>query len=169
MSQKIGIFAGTFDPIHEGHIAFAQAVRQLAGLDRVIFLPEPSPRRKINVSPVNQRLAQIQSQIDTIDGLGVIHIDQAQFTVDQTLPALAKLYPQANFALLVGSDVVKRLHYWPHFESIRQTTKFIVGLRSGDSQSDITDYLDALGVKYDIVTTAHSDVSSTQKKVARHD
>jgi nicotinate-nucleotide adenylyltransferase len=50
--KKIGIFAGTFDPIHEGHVAFAQAVLADLSLDKIYFLPERQPRRKTNVGKI---------------------------------------------------------------------------------------------------------------------
>lgn len=164
MNQKIGIFSGSFDPIHEGHLAFAKAAIEAAGLDKVVFLPEPVPRRKINVSSVAQRINWIENQIADSTNLDVLHIDQSQFTVDDTMPVIEKLYPSANFSLLIGSDIVNHLHYWQHFESVRQKYPLIVAMRAGFDDSTITEYLDALGVNYKLVTAPYNDVSSTQKK-----
>lgn len=165
MSQKIGVYAGTFDPLHEGHLAFAETALESAGLDQVVFLPEPFPRRKINVTPIKQRVENIEASLEGQDSLSVVHIDQLQFTVDQTMPVLNRLFPQAEFSFLIGSDLVSHLHYWHNFEIIRQNYSLIVGMRDGDEESSVLNYLKALNVRFEIVKTRYSGVSSSQKKL----
>ncbi len=162
MRQKIGIFAGSFDPIHDGHLAFASAALEQINLDRVVLLPEPQPRRKSNVSPIAKRVDAIEQALQNIKGLEVISINQPQFTVEHTMPTLIDLYPNSDFWLLIGSDIVHHLHYWPKFESMRKTVPIIVGLRQGFNTAELRNYLDTLGVKYQIIETAYGHIASSQ-------
>lgn len=162
MSQKIGIYAGTFDPIHDGHVAFAEMALSQADLDSVVFLPEPTPRRKTNVTPADKRVLAIKERLVDLDRLEVRHIDQAQFTIDDTMPVLRGLYPGAKFSLLIGSDLVHQIHYWPHFEVIRSTMRLIVGLRQGADQTELANYLDTLGINHQFVRTDFDKLSSSQ-------
>ena len=63
MVKRIGIFAGTFDPVHKGHISFALQAIEAAGLDEVVFLPEPRPRHKQSVTDQSHRIAMINLAI----------------------------------------------------------------------------------------------------------
>src|SRR3989344_4473010 len=78
---KVGIYPGAFDPVHEGHVAFAQLVIAQHGLDKVFFLPEPTPRYRQAVKAYEHRLAMIKLAIKKYDSLGVIQLDHNRFTV----------------------------------------------------------------------------------------
>src|SRR5258708_1287895 len=85
--KKIPIFAGTFDPVHEGHLAFAQAALE-EGLEKVMFLVEPRPRRKQGVRALEHRTAMVQLAIADEPQLSTIVLEQARFSVNETLPVL---------------------------------------------------------------------------------
>lgn len=126
--MKIGIYAGTFDPIHNGHLAFArQALEQ--GLDMVYFLPEPRPRRKQGVRALEHREGMIDAAIRDDARLGLIKLEQARFTVHETLPVLEQRFPGADLVFLFGDDVVKHLADWPHVTDLALRVRLLVALR----------------------------------------
>ncbi len=161
--MKIGIFPGTFDPIHKGHIEFALTALRECGLDEVIFLPEHSPRRKTGVSPLKQRISQIEKRIEKYPRLHVAELKSKQFTVDETLPELRRL--GSKMTLLIGSDVAAHLHLWPGLDELLGEMDLAVGLRGDHAADEIEKLVSELGVKYAIVETAHKDVSSSQLRL----
>ncbi len=72
--KKVGILAGTFDPIHIGHIAFALRAIEKAQLDKVILLPEREPRRKRNVTDFNHRLSMLKLSVKSFELLEVLEL-----------------------------------------------------------------------------------------------
>lgn len=133
MVKKIGIFAGTFDPVHDGHIAFAQEALAL-GLEKVMFLVEPRPRRKQGVRALEHRLAMIQLATAHNTHFGVIVLEQARFTPRETLPALQHRFAGYELALLFGDDVVSHmvdhLAAWPHIRELAASAGLIIGARA---------------------------------------
>ncbi len=159
--MKIGIFPGTFDPLHRGHIEFALAAARDCGLDEVIFLPEHSPRRKTGTSPLNQRISQIEEQIKNHPGLRVARLKSKQFTVAKTLPEL-RLLGGNQMTLLVGSDVAANLHFWPGLDELLNEMNLAVGLRGEQTAEEIEQLIAGLGAEYRVIETEHKDVSSSQ-------
>lgn len=127
--QRIGIFAGTFDPVHDGHIAFAQGAIEACALDKVYFLVEPRPRHKQGVKSIEHRHTMVDAAIKHEALLGSIHLPDSQFTIDGTLPRLLARFEGAKLYLLMGDDVVRHLTAWPYIERLVNSVEFIIGLR----------------------------------------
>lgn len=163
--MRIGIFSGTFDPIHRGHIAFALAALKQASLDKIVLLPERSPRGKLGVSDFTHRLNMVRLAVRPHRKLSAVALDDARFTVDHTLPALQARFAGAELVLLFGSDVVRGFGFrWPHLDKLLASVEFAVSLRAGESESDIRTFLDSLGkpVRATIVAGPHAHVSATE-------
>ena len=126
--MKIGIFAGTFDPIHSGHLAFAQAALD-AGVDKVYFLPEPRPRRKQGVRALEHRLAMVELAIADETKFGAIKLEQARFTPHETLPVLQQRFKGAQLVLLFGDDVMAHIAGWPHVQELVENVSLLVAVR----------------------------------------
>jgi|JI10StandDraft_1071094.scaffolds.fasta_scaffold995067_1 nicotinate-nucleotide adenylyltransferase len=159
--QRIGIFSGTFNPLHAGHMAFALQAVQTCRLDQVVFLPEPNPRGKFNVPDVAIRLREIENQLINHPTLAVRQLTQPQFSVDYTLPLLQTLYPQSQLVLLIGSDVVLSLHKWPHIKTLTSSVEFAIGLRGSNDESSLVQYLASFDIDYTIIHTSYKHVSSS--------
>lgn len=143
-SMKIGIYPGAFDPVHDGHVAFARAAQDTHGLDKVYFLPEPSPRYKQGVKALEHRLAMVQLAIKDQQDLGAIQLDQARFSVHETWPILNARFEGSEVYMLLGSDVAARLASWPNIGLFaRSVPKFVIALRSQSSR-DVTAMLETL-------------------------
>jgi nicotinate-nucleotide adenylyltransferase len=154
--QRIGIYAGAFDPVHDGHIAFAKTAIAKAGLDRVYLLAEPRPRHKQGVKALEHRMAMIEHAIARESGLGQIVLDQARFTAHETWPLLESRFAGAQLFMLMGEDIFKRLIHWPRIDELVTSAHFIVGLRDGHDETDLRTHLGvleqtkALDLHYDI-------------------
>ena len=165
--KRIGIFAGTFDPIHQGHIAFCLAAAEKCGLNTVYLLPEPTPRNKQNVTSITQRVQQINEAIEPFPELEVVLLDEEQFSVSRTLPNLHKKFPDAAITLLIGSDIAcYSFAKWPRLDTLLQTTDIAIGIRSAHSEGEVTHAMDQLQHKspalhYCLVTTPYSHLSSS--------
>jgi nicotinate-nucleotide adenylyltransferase len=132
---KIGIFSGTFDPIHAGHISFALKALESAGLDRVMIIPEAMPRRKEGTTHYAHRVAMIKLALKPYKKLKLLELPDKQFSVQKTLPRLKKLFPEDELYMLLGSDMVDLLispraaEQWPGIDAMLSTIKIIVSVR----------------------------------------
>jgi nicotinate-nucleotide adenylyltransferase len=172
--QRIGVYSGTFDPIHAGHIAFADATQKVCALDRVIFLPEKQPREKQHVSDIAERLALLDQATEPYKNLHVQQLESAQFSVQHTLPELRRLLGDANFTLLVGSDVVRTFLYrWEGLATLLAEVSLAIGMRAGDSQGEMLKIIHELEQTYKIPTTytfivaPHADLASSHFRKVR--
>lgn len=166
--KRIGLYPGTFDPIHIGHITFAQESFERLQLDQVVFLPEDQPRGKWDVTSHHKRMQQVNTALSKYDDLRALRLDDACFTIQKTLPKLQKLFPDAQLTLLIGSDVVNGLENWQGLEELLGSVSFAIGMRTGDRQDDVGSIIKTLEDKYDIpigyqcILTPYAHVASTQ-------
>lgn len=160
---RIGIFSGTFDPVHNGHIDFAKAVVRSGEVDKVIFLPEAWPRNKSNVTPIEQRLTMLKLATADEPSLEVRSLPDRQFTVTKTLPELQKMFAGDELFLLMGADVAKRIDSWPGVDNLRPV-KIIIGERKGEKAPTILP-LDFLVISGD---NGHIAASGVRSGMAEH-
>jgi nicotinate-nucleotide adenylyltransferase len=144
--KKIGIFSGTFDPVHNGHLAFAEAAIS-TGLDKVYFLVEPTPRRKQGVRALEHRREMVRLAIKDNPRLGSIIFEKSRLTPKDSLPELQNRFTGAEIHLLFGDDVIahmiEHLAEWPHVEEIAKSAKLIIAARN-HRQKDLAYDLDRL-------------------------
>lgn len=165
MTKRIGIFAGTFDPVHRGHIAFALAALKQCALDKVVFMPEHSPRGKMGVSDFVHRLQMLKLAVRPHRTLHALRLDETQFTVAETLPALQQKYAGAQLVMLFGSDVVRTFGFrWPGLETLLAQVELAISLRAGEAETELADFLTTLAVpiKATFVHGPHAHVSATK-------
>ncbi len=128
LKPRIGIYAGTFDPIHNGHLAFAHEALK-TGLDKILFLVEPRPRRKQGVRALEHRHNMVELAIKDEPNFGTIALGQARFNVQETLPVLQALFPDHMLVFLFGDDVISHIAHWPHRLELLQQTELLVAVR----------------------------------------
>lgn len=167
-TTKIGIYPGAFDPVHNGHVAFAEAAILKHNLDKVFFLPEPRPRHKQGVKALEHRTAMVELAIQGNAKLGLIVLEQQRFTVHETWPLLVSRFEGADSFMLLGSDVASRLASWPNIEELAKTApRFIVALRGEDaahmrSMLQTMRKVKKLDLHYSLIETQHSVYSSSK-------
>ncbi|MEW6510663.1 MAG: nicotinate-nucleotide adenylyltransferase [Bacteroidota bacterium] len=134
--MKLGIFGGTFDPVHHGHLIVAEYVREKVGLDRVLLVPSfISPHKQEEaVSEVEDRLAMLREAVGPKSRLEISEIELRRggvsYTVD-TLRELSASHPADRLFLLLGSDNVREFHTWKDPAEIGRLARLIVLTRPG--------------------------------------
>ena len=151
-SSRIGIYAGTFDPVHAGHISFALQALQVARLDKVYFLPERRPRDKSGVEHFGHRVAMLKRALKPHQRFGVLELVDVNFSVERTLPALQKQFAGDELVFLLGSDVVPGLANWPHANRLLAGNELVIGLRNQDDRASLHTIVEAWPVQPKAVT-----------------
>lgn len=142
---KVGIFSGTFDPVHVGHIGFAVAAAREVQLEKIILLPERQPRSKAGVTPFADRVAMLKLATQKQPFFEVVEFDEQRFTIDTTLPKLQQRYDR-DLSLLIGSDVAQIFaDRWPGLDKLLEQMGLIIALRNGDSESEIKKLMSQIG------------------------
>jgi nicotinate-nucleotide adenylyltransferase len=146
--KRIGIYAGTFDPVHNGHIGFALRALEGAKLDEVIFFPEKRPREKDEVTDLQHRFELLVRAVAPYEGLGVRLLSPEQFCVRGTMPELRAMFDDAQMCMLIGSDVVKTFpDRWTNLDELFADVELVIGLRKGDTSKALKKVLRDLDVK----------------------
>ncbi|MDI9641166.1 nicotinate-nucleotide adenylyltransferase [Kamptonema cortianum] len=132
--KKYAIFGGTFDPIHLGHVAVAQHVRDALDLDEVIFVPNArNPLRKAPIASVTDRLRMCQLALLGESGLSVSDIEATRggesFTIDTVEEFL--LVNPGQIWLILGADALKSFDQWRDFEKLVRRSRLAVVARDG--------------------------------------
>lgn len=135
--SRIGIYAGTFDPVHAGHITFALQSVQVAKLDMVYFLPERRPRAKQQVEHFGHRVAMLNKATKPYKQFEVMELVDVSFSIERTLPFLERQFPDSELVFLFGSDVIGGLVGWPKSDRLIKKGELVIGLRSQDDRADI--------------------------------
>lgn len=136
-ASRLGIYAGTFDPVHSGHVAFALQSLQAAKLDRVLFLPERRPRDKQQVEHFGHRVAMLNRATKPYPEFSVLELVDVNFSVERTLPKLWQLYPESELVFMLGSDVALGLGEWPHAKELLEAGEVVIGLRFQDDRNKV--------------------------------
>lgn len=145
--MKLGLFGGSFDPIHRGHVASARSARIEAGLDRVLFLPTADPPHKppLAASPW-ARFAMVELALLDEKGLFAsafeLTPERTTYTVD-TLDHFRKTEPQAELHLLVGADSLPHLHTWKRWRELIRLARLVVLRRPGWDRQEVESGLPA--------------------------
>lgn len=145
--MKIGIFGGTFNPIHKGHILLAEYCRKSAKLDKIILIPTYTPPHKAgsNLADAGHRLnmCRIACRDYRYCEVSDIEIERRgkSYTCD-TLTSLKELYPTDELFLIVGADMFLTLDKWKNPEIIFDKAKIITIPRDNSDYNVLCGYYD---------------------------
>ena len=135
---RIGLFGGTFDPPHVGHLVTAVNVRHALQLDVVILMVANVPWQKAGTRPITDahaRLAMVQAAVADVDGLvaGRAEIDHGghSYTAD-TLELLSQQHPGASLFTIVGDDAASKIESWERYEEVAARSTLVVVDRPGE-------------------------------------
>ena len=133
--MRLGILGGTFDPVHNGHLALAAAARDHFSLDTVLFVPAGQPWRKTReITPAAHRLAMLELAVAGNASLGISDVELRRpgptYTAD-TLDALAGERLDDAFWFILGADALADLPHWKDPERIVRHAVIAVAPRTG--------------------------------------
>ena len=134
--MKIGLFFGSFNPVHNGHLIIANYVCERTELDKVwlVVSPQNPLKQKETLLREYDRLHLINLAIEDNENLKASNIEfklpKPSYTID-TLIYLKEKYPQHQFALIMGSDNLATLHKWKNYEQILKNYDLLVYRRNG--------------------------------------
>ena len=133
--MKAGLFGGTFNPFHNGHIEIIQYVKDRYGLEKIFLIPSATPPHKpdINLAPANDRFEMVKQSLKGHENFFVSDKELIRkgpsFTID-TINEFKKEYgPTTLFYLLMGSDAFLDITTWKHKDQIFEAIQIIIMLR----------------------------------------
>ena len=143
--MKIGIFGGTFNPVHKGHIHAAKCFREECGLDLVYVIPNYISNLKTpNSTPAEDRLAMLEIAFRGETGFVISDMEirrgGVSYTAD-TVRALKELHPEGEIYLFFGDDWLEGFHRWRDFDYLRENLTVALANRSGRDIGELTDKL----------------------------
>jgi len=148
--KRIGIFGGTFNPVHHGHLINIELIKEHFSLDLILLIPVKIPVHKTvsdNISP-SDRYKMLELAIAGLKGFQVSDIELKRESSSYTITTLEELkiiYPGDELFLIIGSDSFNELDTWKEFKKILQEYPLIVMQRSGDEQ-----------LRDDLLSSAHN-------------
>ena len=158
---RTGIFGGSFNPIHKGHISLAQQLRKRAGLDEVWLMvsPENPLKQSADLLDDNLRMKMAHMALEGVEGIVAsdyeMHLPKPSYTWN-TLQKLSKDYPDREFVLLMGGDNWALFDRWYHHEDILTNYQIVVYPRKD------TEVPDPFVPSVCIVEAELLDISSTE-------
>lgn len=175
--KKYGIFGGSFNPIHYGHLMICEYIKGEMGLDKVIFIPTGNPPHKeIGVS-AEDRYEMVRLAISSNPDFEISDIETTRlnlsYTVD-TIRELKKIYKEEKLYFLIGLDSLFQLKTWKKIGDLSQEIEFVVALRPGYiDKEEINNEIDFLrenfGTRINLIKTPLYEISSTDLRDRIHE
>jgi nicotinate-nucleotide adenylyltransferase len=170
VSRRVGVFGGTFDPPHVGHLVVAVNVFHELRLDRLLLVVANDPWQKSTVravTPALDRLAMVQAAVAEMPGLEASDLEirrgGTSFTAD-TLAEVQAHEPGAQLFLVLGSDAVSGLGTWDRVDEVQRLAELAVVTRPGSEA-----VVPPPGFRWIAVETPRLDVSSTDLRARVRD
>lgn len=175
--KKYGIFGGSFNPIHYGHLMICEYIKEEMGLDKVIFIPTGNPPHKDLGVSAEDRYEMVRLAISPNPDFEISDIETTRvnlsYTVD-TIRELKKIYKEEKLYFLIGLDSLFQLKTWKKIGDLSQEIEFVVALRPGYiDKEEINNEIDFLrenfGTKINLINTPLYEISSTDLRDRIHE
>jgi nicotinate-nucleotide adenylyltransferase len=161
--RRIGLFGGTFDPPHVGHLVTAVNVRHALDLDVVVLMVANVPWQKEGtrvITPAADRFEMVDAAVSDVPGLvpGRDEIDMGgpSYTAD-TLAVLAERYPGAELFTIIGDDAAAGLHSWTRWDEVVLRSQMVVVDRPGEPV-ELADDIDWIRVEVPRLEVSSTDL-----------
>ena len=165
---RIGVYGGSFDPIHIGHLRSALEVSQAQELDELRFLPSGNPPHRARAQVANEhRLKMLQLAVDDAPGIGIddreLGRKSTSYSID-TLETIQAENPQADLTLIIGMDQFNAFDTWHRWQELLQRVELAVMERPGETLSGSAYQLMAssLQKRISIVSVTQLEISSSR-------
>ncbi|MDP4730575.1 MAG: nicotinate (nicotinamide) nucleotide adenylyltransferase [Flavobacteriales bacterium] len=165
--MNIALLFGSFNPVHNGHLAMAHAALQSNKCDEVWFVVSPhNPLKSLNtLASANDRAHMVSLALQNESKIKICTIEFDMPTPSYTIHTIRKLkeeYPSFNFHILCGTDVVNSLPAWYKYEELIQAVKFLVCSREIENQFAQHTLIQDHPEQFEFIAFEAIDVSSTQ-------
>jgi len=163
--SRIGVFGGTFDPPHLGHLVAASEAAFRCGLDEVVFVPTGDPWQKhhLKVTDSVARLAmtRLAVEADPLFRVSTCDVDREgpTYAVDTVADVRAEYDRKVELYFIIGADSLANLHTWHRVEELCKAVRFIALNRPGHSRTEVDT---SFGVEVDFIDMPAVDISSTE-------
>lgn len=164
MDNRVGIFGGSFDPVHIGHIRQCESYLASGFIDQIWIVPVfAAPHKSTGtVASYSDRLEMLNLAFADNERIRVMDIESSlpipNYTI-RTLDFLNPTYPDLHFCLCIGSDSLAQFHTWYEYEQILVNTRLLVATRP---DVDISDVKQSILEKSTIINHEPVDISSSQ-------
>ncbi|MBS1855366.1 MAG: nicotinate (nicotinamide) nucleotide adenylyltransferase [Acidobacteria bacterium] len=163
--MRLAIFGGTFDPVHEAHLAIARAAADGFALDRVLFVPAAHPPHKRGATHASfaDRLSMIELAVRGDARFEASRLEEftaCSYSIDTIERVRALLAPEDELFFLIGADAFAEIRTWKRWEDVARAVHFLVATRPGAS------YDVPSGVTADRVDAVRLPVSSSDARRA---
>jgi len=168
--DRIGVFGGTFDPVHTGHLVFAETAREQAGLQSVLFMPahiQPFKQDE-SILPDDDRLRMLRLATADNPFFGVTTIETDKGGVSYTIESLQRLakgFPGKKICFIVGTDMFLNIEKWKKAETLLEKFDIVVGARPGydneAAQKTAKRIIRKHGTRIDFIENPEIELSST--------
>ncbi len=167
MGIKLGVFGGTFNPIHIGHLRLAEDVREKFTLDRIIFIPTNIPPHKkveFGADPID-RLKMVQIAVEKNGSFICDDVEIKRGGNSYTIDTVNYIYKNYQFDkkpfFLLGSDLIPELSTWKRIDRLTELLSFIVLLRN--NYPIVSEYgNDIMGFEYSIFSDRNIEITSSE-------
>lgn len=166
--MKLGIMGGTFNPIHNAHLATAEFIKDKYNLDKVVFIPTGDPPHKKIILDKFHRYNMVVLSAMKNDDFFVsdfeINKKEQSYTVD-TLRYIVETYPNEELYFITGSDAINQIESWKDFRENFKLAKFIGAIRPGigilETQENVERFRKDYCADVDLVYVPSLEISST--------
>ena len=142
MADRIGIYGGTFDPVHTGHLLLGRDAVEQLNLSRLIFVPAAISPHKLEQEPGASGLMRLRMLTEAVAGEENFVVDAGEldrpgpsFTIDTLETLRSRLAADCEFFYLVGEDNLAKLHTWHRIDDLRRLATFVVFRRGGAAEA----------------------------------
>jgi nicotinate-nucleotide adenylyltransferase len=167
---RMGIFGGSFDPVHIGHLRFAELSREIFNLEKIIFIPAYNlPHTyKSNASDYNFRYKITKKSISGNRYFEISDIESKRekksWTIE-TLRIMKEIYPEKELYFMMGSDSFEKIDTWKDWRTIISEYKLIIAVRPGMEIKSIYKILNGFGLEYSEFNILKNSQANKEKNI----
>ncbi len=169
MTIHTGIFFGSFNPIHIGHLIIANTMLERVGLDRVMFIVSPQNplKAKSNLLPEYDRLEMVRRAVYENPSFELsdieFHMPRPSYTID-TLSYLYDKFPEKKFSIIIGQDNLEQLPKWKNYEKILEYYPLLVYPRANSKKTPLDNHKRIQMIEAPIIEVSASFIRDNVKK-----
>lgn len=139
--ERAGLFGGTFDPIHLGHLRAAEEIKEELSLDRIIFIPAAIPphKHKIHITPPRHRLEMLKLAVSENPSFETCDYELKKKTMSYTVDTLRYMnttYPDSEFYFIMGNELFSEIETWKEYKELFKLSNFVVITRPGYTEGN---------------------------------